>query len=522
MNKKMLLLTVMVVIVSNVFAGQLDYGNKPLAIGSAYTAIQGDFYSLYSNPAGIYSGKTFDFKLDLLASANFTGDILGNINGIISSAEKFDKIRQQQEQGGTIDVTQIYAFFNAIKNLADINKPGKGMLLQFNGGVGCKIKNFAFGVRNITNFGADPFIDTVNFGLGGTTSNPVIPKSLMFTNGGTEGIVITTDTLKYPELTQQREELENVIGWLVETAEKLGVEIPPEIKQDIENNKEGIANALINLAKDNGVSDEEIKTAVKQLNDPEFQQMITDIVTNMISSQGSFKTNQSALVFKGINFSEVTVGYSHKIIKNLFIGASLKYIIARTLYYNLKVFEQKEEINDMFVKEKILPQIEKTYQAVDIDIGVIYRLPTPIVETNVGLVIKNLLSPQFSLEATTEKLSFPRQVKLGVAGTLWKRITLSFDYDLNSVPTVVEGYNIQNLAVGLEINPPYLPYLRLGYIKNLAYNNDYLYTLGLGIKIFVLNFDLVGAIRPENIKITEETTIPASNLSLGLTLGVKF
>lgn len=503
-----------------IFATQLDSGNKPLALGCAYTAVDGDIYSIYSNPAGLYGGNNFDLKLDLLGSINFTGNILYNANQIIESAEKYEQIRKAQQQGGSIDITQIATFFNGIKNLVEINQPGKGMLGQINGAFGVKIKNFAFSVKNVTNIGLKPSIDP-GFSLSTTTTLSSAPnfvlKSLKFVNGTNEGIIITTDTLRYPDLQDERDQLVNSINWLISTLESLGVVIP----EDVKNNKEGIANALINLAKDNGVSNDEIRNAVSQLNDPYLQNLIGQFISNIYNPQSSFNNNDSGLVLKGINYTEVAIGYSQKVTEFLIVGGKLKYLFGKTLYYDFKVFQEHETIdfNDL---QELENKLTKNVSSIGLDVGTIYKLPVPSIETNVGLVIKNLIEPQFDFPSTDEKLTFQRQLTLGVSSKLYKVLTLAVDYDLNKTKTLVDGYDIQNFSVGLEINPPILPVLRLGYLKNLAMDNDQLYTIGLGIKILVLNFDLVCAFNTQETKINKDLTLPTNNLSLGITLGMKF
>jgi len=469
----------------------------------------------------LYNGKNFDLKLDILSSANVTGHILYNVNQIVDCVEKYNKIRYAQQHGGSLDVTQISALFNGIKNLVEINKPGKGMLFLVNGGLGVKIKNFAFSVRNISNIGLKPYIDT-GFSLSSyivsSTLAPLVSNSSKLVNGdSSEGIKITTDTLRYPKLESTRDELVSAIQWLVSTLENFGVEVSSEVK----TNYEGIANALINLAKDNGATDEEIKNAVSQLNDKNLQQLITNFVNNMLKKETSFVNNESALVLKGVNYTEISLGTSYQIIDNLFIGGVVKYLIGKTVYYNFKVFQQKDEISFKDISG-LENKLVRNSQAVGIDIGTIYKLPTPMVETSVGLVIKNLIEPEFALASTDEKLKIPRQVSIGISGKLFKMVSLSIDYDMNKIETFVEGYNVQNLGLGLEINSPFLPLLRVGYIKNLAYEDDQLYTFGLGIKIFMLNIDIVGGLYPKETKISKDLTLFANNLSLGLTLGLAF
>ena len=215
------------------------------------------------------------------------------------------------------------------------------------------------------------------------------------------------------------------------------------------------------------------------------------------------------------------MGYSHNVWDNLLVGGSLKYMIGKTIYYDFKVFQEQDQINFDDLKE-IENKLTRNVQSIALDLGAIYKLPTPIVETNVGLVIKNLLEPQFELAGTDEKIKLSRQVKLGVSGKLYKILTLNIDHDLNEAETLVEGYKIRNLGLGLEINPPIFPALRLGYMKNLSYEDDQLYTFGLAIKIWVINLDIVGALNPKETKINKDTSIFANNLNLGLTLGFAF
>ncbi len=520
MNKPKVVVKVILLglVFTKLYATYLDLGNKSISLGSAYTAVSGDVYSIYANPAGLYHGQMLDLKLDLLGSINFTGNILYNVNQIIDSAQKFEHIRQTQQQGGSVDITEISALFNGIKNLVEINRPGKGVITQFNGGIACKIKSFAFNIRNVTSVSLKPFFDP-GFSLTSTSSSvqsfPL--KSLKFTNGNSQGVIVTTDTLRYPQLEHIRDELVPLVGWIITKLESLGVEVPQEVK----DNTTGVANALINLAKDKGVSDEEIKDAVYTLKDPTVQQIVDDFISKMYNPSGSFNTNNSSLVLKGVNYTEFAIGYSYQIIKNFVIGGKLKYLFGKTLYYDFKIFQQQDEIdfNDL---TNIENKLTKNVSCIGIDIGGMYKLPFPVVETNVGVVIKNLIEPEFEFAGADEKFKLPRQVTFGVSSNIYKILALNLDFDLNKVETILSGYNVQNLCLGMEINLPMLLNIRLGYLKNLAFNNDQLYTLGLGLKFWVVDVDFTAALYPQKIKINKNTELFSDKVSLGLSLGVKF
>lgn len=509
------------------FPSLISSGSRPLSLANVSTANNGEVYSLFGNPAGLYGRGIVDVKLDLLTNLNFTGNILYNISNIIDSVEKLNNIKESQREGKEIDIVEIFTLLNTIKNLIEINKPAKGMLVGLNGGVAVRVKNFAFSVRNVTNIGLKPQVDT-NFYLGpintSLSNNQVINKfnvlkfaeeSVTTQEGG--GIVLTTATLKYENLLAIRDKLVNeVLPWLIKELEKMNVEIPQEIR----DNLEGIANALINSAIDKGASEQDVKTAVDQLGDPYFQSLISTTIQKTAAST-TLDQNESGFVIKGVNYTELALGYSYYLFDSLHVGASVRYLIGKTLYYNFKVFQEKEEIDFKDIVD-LENKLTRETQAVGLDVGAIYKLPLPIIETNVGLVIKNLIEPQFILPKTSEKLKLSRQLKLGAMGN-FKILKFGFDLDLNKVETFVEGYYIQNVSLCLEVNPPIiLPSLRLGYLKNLAYENDQLFTAGLGFKIFVANLDFVCGFNPQRIKITEDFTLPTSNLFLGLNLGVEF
>lgn len=514
-----------------VFASYLSMGNRALSLGGAYTAVSGNVYALYNNPAGLYSGYNTDFKLDLLVNTNFTGDILYNVNQILETSETINQISQLQQSGGEIDIVQITTLFKSIKNLMEMNQPSKGILFKLNGGFGIKVKNFAFGIRNVTDFSAKPYIDT-SFSLRvDTTTYEYIyfapytfsSKTLKLAQSNIP-VFITTATLKYENLTQIRNNLKyNVLPWLINELKKIGVEISPEIENDLE----GIANNLINLAKDKGVSDDEVISSVNTLEDPDFQNFISNFLENSLNRTTRLSENQSSLDFKVVNYTELSFAYSHQIINDLCVGGAFRTLFGKSIYYSLKIFQQEDNSNsgDAMSFDRILSsQYTKNVAGFGLDLGAIYKLPIPLpfLETKTGLVIKNLIEPQFDFAGTNKKYKLPRQLTLGVSATAIKIFTLNIDCDLNKVPTLVDGYNVQNLSLGLEINPPYVPYIRFGYLTNLAISGDQLYTLGLGIKIWKLNFDLTGAFNPKETKISKDFTLPTSNLVLGLTFGFNF
>jgi hypothetical protein len=507
----------------NLFASDFFSGSRPMALGGAYTSVNGDVYSLYHNPAGLYGGKNVSVNIDLSGGYNFSGSILNNINSIIDTAQKFEKIKDAQKTGSGIDVTQINLLFKAIKNLNDISSLGNGVLVDINGGVAVKIKNFGFGVRNYTMLGARPEIDT-SFYLGSGTVNT---SSIIKLSQGTKfvegiesfsGITIPQNsTGPVPsELSDTQIQLVKIIDDFIKPQlESLGVTIPSDLTT------EQIANALINVAVANNVDTQEIKDAVKTLSDTDFQRIISQLISDKFNTKNVFTDNKSSLVFKGLNVTELNFSYSQEMfLPKLYLGGSLKYLIGTAMYKNYLVFNETDKLdfNDL---SSLQQKITKNSNAITLDIGAMYELPLPVVNARTGVVIKNLLEPQFDLPETEQKLKLPRQVTFGISADVWKRIILAIDYDLLKTETFVEGYYKQNLGLGLEVDLPVLPTVRIGYVKNVVMDKEELLTCGIGIKLFILYWDITAALSTNSVNIDEKTAVPY-NASLSTTLSFRF
>ncbi|MFQ3675539.1 MAG: conjugal transfer protein TraF, partial [Endomicrobiia bacterium] len=252
-----------------------------------------------------------------------------------------------------------------------------------------------------------------------------------------------------------------------------------------------------------------------------------DFIKNFLDNKDKygkniFSNNQSGLLFKGLNVTELNLSYAREIfLPKLYVGGSIKYLIGTSIYYNFLVFNEQEKL-DFDDVVNLQKKVTKNSNALTLDLGTIYQLPIPIqekiVKPQVGLVLKNLIEPEFELAGTSEKLKLPRQAKVGSSVELLRMFTLAVDYDLLKTETFVPGYNNQNLALGVEFKLPILLSLRAGYLKNLAMTEEEMFTGGIGFRIFALNIDLSAAIGNQNIKIEETYMVPTG---LALALGIR-
>ncbi len=520
--KKILLCIFILFIRYNLISEENFFATKPFSMGNAYTAVSGDIFSLYYNPAGIASSQNIFFNLDIGGGYNFSGGILYNINEIISISEKFSKLSQIQTYGGSIDITQLTALFYAIKNLNDISLPGKGIIAKLNGGVGIKIRNYGFSVRNYTVLGLKPTLDT-GFYLGNMTLNTInFVKSINFPTeiGGVYISNISTGPVTDPDLVEIQSKLKDVVDTFLDTKllKDFGISIPSDISSD------QIANALINVALENGISAQEIKDAVKKLTDKDFQDKIKKFIEDYLSDlkKQFFSDNKSGLLVQGLNITELSLTYARELFfPNLYIGTNLKYLLGSTIYYNYLIFKETKKL-DFSNMAELKDRITKKSNAVSVDLGAIYQLPIKIkpIKTKLGIVVNNLVEPEFELADSENKLNLPRKLKTGFSAEMFKLLTFSADFDITKTKTLIPGYYNQNLCFGLEVNPTTFFVLRAGFIKNIAMIRDETITAGLGLKLFGLNIDLATAASSTNVYLDETVLVPSSAfVSLGVNFG---
>jgi TolB-like protein len=296
-----------------------------------------------------------------------------------------------------------------------------------------------------------------------------------------------------------------------------------------------IANAIINTAHNQGVSNSDIKSSVDVIvtNTPLLQNLLTNVSNN---GTQSFTKNDSNVTLKGIVYNDVAVGHgmSAKFIddslKNLYCGFNLKYMQGTVGYVKQKVFDEnvgnsKDLVNDM-------TKNMATSSTFGVDLGFLYDMKKAY-KTRVGLLLRNLNNPTFAqpqaaIDAGVKgDYKLGTQARAGIAFWPFEPMTIAVDYDLTQNETPVTGYNSRYVGAGLEYNIFNKSYaniaLRGGVMKNLANSAASMaYTGGIGLNILHLVIDITGAVSSETVEIDNGQSIPSSgavNLSLGLTFG---
>jgi len=479
-------------------------GARPLAMGGAFVAVADKSLAQYWNPAGLAVQNGFDVQVPFDAGLEFTGNLLNDANNLSDAANDFSNLQQAQQ--GTVskfDAKTLSSYFSGVKNIHDLAQPGKGALVNVNGGVNTRVKKLAVSINNFTSVGVTPHPDLTGIGLGGISLS--VP-------GG--------QTLNDPSLTSARNTLATVIN-------NSRAAYP-----NVTGNSTDIATVLINQAATNGSSNQDITNSVNSAaqNEP--------IVHNAIiaGASGSYANNATNVQFTGASFTEAAVGYGDSFFflpdffNDLYWGANLKIISGNVGFYKQNVLQNSTGAFDPVSK---LTNDSKSTVKPALDVGLLYD-KRKTWGTSFGIVAKNINSPTFDQPSSAASqgvnpVKLNTQVRGGVAYYPTNFWIIATDLDLTKNLTPISGFTSRMWGLGTELNVVNCSWLniplRAGIMKNIAEStSDLSYTFGFGLNLLHVVMEVSGAVSSQSVNIKSDSSsskIP-TNLSLGATLSVVF
>ncbi|MCB4790581.1 MAG: conjugal transfer protein TraF [Elusimicrobia bacterium] len=537
-------------------------GSRALGMGGAAVAVVGDSTgntnaeTQYWNPAalGLHAGVSIDLPFGVQVEA--TGGILDSAKQISDSAQQFTDINNAQENGSAINLQQIKAFAQGIQSLQKLNKSGLGMLLGVNGGLNGAYGTWGLSANYFASVGVTPHVELVNLSLGTIALKNALHK--LRGAGGLGGINLgDLQSLFGTQTTLTNQDIQNLIsdpgtvtpsgsnvtiadGSLAAASQDLKATVDILVNQanvgltfnGTTYTTQQIANALVNVAHNEGVSNADIKSTVDTI--VTIQPLLQDILQSGNSS--SFSNNNSNVTLAGIVYDEIALGHGmnaafiDESLKNLYLGFNLKYLQGTVGYVRQYVFQgdvgdSKDLVSDM-TKDMA------TSSSFGLDLGFLYDMKKNY-KTRVGLLLRNLNNPMFTQPQSaidagvTDKYKLGTQARAGIAFWPFRPMTLALDYDLTQNETPVIGFSSRYVNAGLEYNIFNKSYanlaLRGGVMKNLANSAASMaYTGGIALNLIHFVIDITGAISSETVEIDSGQSIPSSgavNLSLGLTFG---
>ena len=272
---------------------------------------------------------------------------------------------------------------------------------------------------------------------------------------------------------------------------------------------------LTQLKNSSSLNDADIANAVDFVNEVDF---------GGAGGANDLSNNTSVAVGRAFGVVEIPVSYGH----SFFDGSLSVGVTAKGMYGTVtgaKVWFFDEDAID----DAIDVASEHTEGSLNfgIDLGVLYRLPM----VQFAVVGHNLNSPTFKGFTDTievggrtetiqiDDVTLDPQVTLGVAFIPSRRFMLEVNYDVLETGTLLDGYDIQRLSIGGELDL-WLLALRLGAYNNLAIDqSDWVATAGVGLNIFGVRLDVGGAYGLGDTVTAEGQDIPTeARLFAGLSL----
>ncbi len=263
---------------------------------------------------------------------------------------------------------------------------------------------------------------------------------------------------------------------------------------------------------------------IKQSDIDGASELLEEVVA-ATASGGDLGNNTTAVAARGFALAEIPISYGRAVNDHLSWGVTAKAMYGRVLGTRIWVFD--EDNLDEAVQS--VSDTESDTLTFGLDLGALYRIEN----FQFAAVAHNINRPTFdgyddSLVVNGSNVVFnvpdvkiDPQMTLGAAYIPSKRFMLEVNYDLLETGTLLNGYDIQRLSVGSELNLWAL-LLRLGAYNNLAESSqDWVATAGVGLNVFGARVDIGGAYSlGENAEIDGQE-IP-SEARLGVSIGMDF
>lgn len=455
-------------------------GARAVGMAGANAASVTDTSAQWHNPAafGFMNQETNAADNNGLSEKHFGWDMLGVGAGYTMTKDMgryldiIGDIDFDDFNSGTLgsDPENVSSLLKLGGALYGINENGNALYADFTAGSSFRFGHFGLGIRIFGEAAAwVQELDTVNLGLDQADAAALVSDI----NNAAASESFNSATYNYGILTPEQQ-----------TA----------LLADLNNDANAVKYLdfkLSQLAADGTLSQADIDNAVKLLE------------TVDINGSGTLSSNLTSVVGRGFSVIEIPLSYGRAINDNLSLGITAKGMYGSVRGTKVWVFNENN-VDD--VVENVQDSYEDTL-TFGLDLGALYRISN----FQFALVGHNLNSPVFngftdtvtikdaggnilSTNAiTVPDVTIDPQVTLGAAFIPFKRLTLEADFDLLETGTLLNGYDIQRLSFGGELDFG-LAALRLGAYRNIAASwEDWVATAGLGANIFGVRLDVAGA-----------------------------
>jgi hypothetical protein len=250
--------------------------------------------------------------------------------------------------------------------------------------------------------------------------------------------------------------------------------------------------------------------------------------------------NQTAVLTGGYTVAEIPLTIGVALNDHISVGGNLKLMIGKVAAAKARLINGVDQLGDLM--QDSFEEAEQTVTGA-VDLGIVARCSW----AQVGLTGRNLNSPVLKggsfkdadgQDFTVDDITLDPQLSLGVALYPFETVVLTADIDVleNQTtytttsqrtgplmagidPKLSITYKTQRVGGGLEWNVARFLALRGGYSTDLAESEaGGMIHAGLGLNLWLLRFDVAGAMATETVIVDGEEMPRAAAVSAGLTM----
>ena len=477
-------------------------GARAMAMGGAGVAVAYGTDAQYYNPALLASNSNFESNMSLNVNAELetTDKVLTLIDKINQMVNQYRDVADKITNNDYASATDMMAILDALIALQELNLKNIGAVAGVNAGLSSKLGKLNISIRSYGSSGVIPIIDKRNIGLVTST-------------GGLE-----INNFDSPD-TDEKQDAANLIK---ETLDKF------DLTDSVANlfNLSGIssqelANAIVNMTDAAHSTVEEIKAMADAIAEDFPKAEI--LLKNLLS--GSYKDNESQVLVDAGVFTEISAGCGFQIMEGLQIGGNIKYIQGQMGQAGIMILKDDQKIARA---ELDALKNTKASNQISFDLGAFLDISKFVgndifLNPKFGITARNINNPYFErpekpsdseLKWVGDRYYLGSQLRAGIAINPTEKLTIACDLDLLKNKTFIDGFDSQELSLGVEFllldtKAIALP-LRAGLSKNVSESKtDIEYTLGAGIYTFGFRFEAAAGMS-SNTTVLDGNKIPAS------------
>jgi hypothetical protein len=201
--------------------------------------------------------------------------------------------------------------------------------------------------------------------------------------------------------------------------------------------------------------------------------------------------NNSTVSLLGIALLEAPIAYGYEEdlggYGKLGIGGALKYMYGEVISRTQKVGVSTGDLT------KNLDDYTRGSSSWGVDIGALYKITMVDIPVSIGLVAKNLNTPEFDIPFGGGKVKVRPQVRSGACVSLLSWLDVAADFDVLPNETMAPGLKSQSFGGGIEFYPLSAVRFRVGGNTNVATHSSGAVTGGFTLGFPVFNLDIDGS-----------------------------